>query len=48
MDKKITNKEVLERFDNKLLSNYIGGIIIMIEDRVQSRLMFAFYYLKDL
>ena len=56
MDEKITNKEVLERFDIKFLSIYITrrrlilivGIIRMIEDRAPARLISAFYYTKNL
>ena len=56
MVEKITNKEVLERFDIKFVSNYItrirlsltGGIIKMKEDKVPARLITAFIILKDL
>ena len=56
MDEKITNKEVLKRFDIKFLSINITrrklilivGIIRMKEDRAPARLISAFYYTKNL
>lgn len=52
IDKTITNKKVLERFNIKFLSNYltrrrlifVGEIIRIKKDRVPARLSSIFYY----